>query len=113
MTTNAHYRRRPLRERAWWVMREMAVFCLDDLLLTVADGTERGAADNLRRYIRQLTHYGVLAHACQARDDRNYRLAKDLGPRAPVYRARRKQLIDTNTAQPIPKPIDATPGGQP
>lgn len=108
MTTTAHYRRRPLRERAWWVMREMAAFSLDALLLTVADGAERTAADNLRRYIRALERHGVLAHVRQKRDDTSYRLAHDLGPRAPVVRRRQRDLFDPNARRPVPQPQKET-----
>lgn len=104
MTTSSTHsrnvrRRRPLRERAWWCMREMAAFDLDELLLTVADGAERAAADNLRRYIKQLEQHGVVARMRQQRDDANrrYRLAQDLGPKPPVYRRKTHDLLDTNT----------------
>ena len=97
------HRRRPLRERAWWCMREMAAFSLDALLLTVADGAERAAAQNLRGYIRALERHGVLAHVRQKRDD-SYRLARDLGPRAPVVRRRQRDLFDPNTGHPVQLP---------
>ncbi len=99
---HAGQRRRPLRERAWWCMREMAAFSLDELLLTVADGSERSAADNLKRYLRTLTRYGVVTHL---RTQGNaYRLAKDLGPAAPVVRRRRADLLDANTGTPLQLP---------
>jgi hypothetical protein len=104
MTTGAiaiAKRCRPLRERAWWVMREMTAFSLDALLLTVAEGTERSAADNLRRYIRALERHGVLAPVRQSRDATSYQLAHDLGPRAPVYRRSRRDLYDPNAGHAI------------
>jgi hypothetical protein len=124
MTTTPHHarkhRRRPLRERAWWCMREMAAFGLDDLLLTVATGAERAAADNLRRYIRSLERHGVLAHLRQVRDDneRRWRLARDLGPSAPVLRRSTDarsgpELIDTNTQTRIEAPATAPDTSQP
>lgn len=50
-----------LRQRAWWLMRKLPRFTIDDLLFTLADGSERDAGENLRKYIRSLERVGVLA----------------------------------------------------
>lgn len=113
MTTGAISKRcSPLRERAWWVMRELAAFDLDTLLLTVAEGTERSAADNLRRYIGALARHGVLAPVRQSRDATSYLLAHDLGPRAPVYRRSRRDLYDPNAGHPVHNNNQSTPSTQ-
>lgn len=92
-------RRRPLRTRAWWLMRELASFDLDELLRTVADGSERTAADNLRRYIRALEQHQVLARLPRRSD--TWRLARDLGPAAPVWRRDADELWDANAKRPL------------
>lgn len=86
---------RPLRTRAWWVMREMAAFSLTDLLMTVADGSERTAADNLGRYVRSLERHGVLARV--RRGTEAWRLARDLGPHAPICRRTNDPVFDPNS----------------
>lgn len=90
-------RHRPLRVRAWWVMRERAAWCLDDLLRTVADGSERNAAHNLRQYIRALERAGVVARATARAELSTWRLARDLGPLAPVVQRCGVALRDPNT----------------
>jgi hypothetical protein len=91
-----HDRQRPLRVRAWWVMRERAAFSLADLLHTVADGSERNAAHNLRQYIRALEHSGVLARAYARAELAAWRLARDLGPLAPVAQRCGRAVRDPN-----------------
>lgn len=102
---------RPLRTRAWWVMRECGVFDLHELLLTVADGTERAAAENLRRYIRELGRAAVVTRA-PARPGA-WRLASDLGPIPPVARrataGRPAGLYDPNTGQWLQRAAAETP----
>ena len=93
----AHHRARyPLRSLAWWVMRERVVFCLEELLLTVADGSERQAAENLRRYIRDLGRSGLLSSV--PRLPGYWRLTRDLGPLAPIVR----RAGDRNCERPVP-----------
>lgn len=75
-------------------MRELASFDLAELLRTVADGTERTAADNLRRYIRALEQHQVIARLPRRSD--TWRLAKDVGPAAPIWRRDADELWDAN-----------------
>jgi len=49
-----------LRERAWWLMRELRKFTVADLLTTLADGSERDAHGNLGRYLSVLEQAGVV-----------------------------------------------------
>lgn len=93
-----------LRARAWWVMRERASFTLNGLLSVVARGSEADAASNLGKYVRALTRAGVLAVAGRAQPARptsngeiRYRLAKNLGAQAPVWRASRGEVYDPNS----------------
>lgn len=88
---------RPLRARAWWLMRQELEFELAELLATLSDGSERNAAKNLREYLRALRHAQVVV---QVRG-RVYRLAADLGPMAPVERRNAKApgLWDPNAGR--------------
>lgn len=83
-----------LRGRAWWLMRTTARFTLDELLLTLADGSECDAPGNLRKYLRGLERAGVLKRLKRREPGTAptspghviWRLARDLGPLAPVWR---------------------------
>lgn len=88
-------KRKPLYMRAWWVMREMVVFSLHDLLTTVADGSERTASKNLTAYLRALERSDVIT---RARHD-SWRLKRDLGPAAPCFRVGFRRLLNPNTGQ--------------
>lgn len=96
--------RPPLRVRAWWLMRQQGVFALQDLMLTIADGSERQAIASLRRYVRTLERHGIL-RGLKAPGPRRWRLVRDLGPSAPSDPRRATEpLIDTNTGHRIPAP---------
>jgi hypothetical protein len=93
-----------LRERAWWLMRTLPRFTLDDLLFTLADGGERDAAGNLRKYCRALERVGVLRRLDRRAPGRAptsnglviWRLVRDLGRQAPVWRTGMQALWDPN-----------------
>lgn len=88
---------RPLRARAWWLMRQEVEFELADLLATLSDGSERNAAKNLREYLRALRHAQVVVRV----RGRVFRLAADLGPQVPVERRDTKEpgLWDPNAGR--------------
>lgn len=95
-----------LRQRAWWVIRRHGVFTLPELLATVADGKERDAASNLGRYVTALSRAGILKQEGRARPTSptsngsiRYRLARDLGRAAPVWRQAARQVYDPNTGE--------------
>lgn len=96
-----------LRERAWWLMRELRKFTLADLLTTLADGSERDARDNLGKYLRVLERVGVLARmrrrvAGVAPTSNGYVLwwlKRDLGRLAPVWRQRQGVVFDPNAGE--------------
>ena len=101
---------RGLRERAWWVMREVPRFTLDDLLLTLVDGGQKDAPSNLQKYIHALERVGVLERL-QRRAPGNsptsnghviWRLARDLGRKAPIWRGAQQVLFDPNTGALMP-----------
>lgn len=100
-----------LRERAWWLARQLGKpFTLDDLLFTLNDRGAKDAASNLGRYLRALELAGVLQRLQRRAPGDSpksngrviWRLAQDLGPQAPVYRAGQKAVWDPNTQRLLP-----------
>lgn len=94
-----------LRQRAWWVIRKHRSLTLPELLSTLADGTERDAEGNLRKYLNALALSGIL----KREDDRQpgispkshgfyrYLLIINAGRKAPVFRAKDKTVYDPNS----------------
>lgn len=116
-------RGRPLRERcaglraqAWWVIRKRGRFTLPDLLLTLATAEHRNPEDNLKKYLARLVKVGVLEVAKERVPDGKltsnglyaYRLAKDLGPQAPIVRWRGNKVFDPNSQREL-EPLQAQP----
>ena len=107
-----------LRERSWWVIRRMHRFTLDELFLTTADGSERDAPSNLQRYISALERVGVLVRLARRMPGNTptsnghviWRLARDLGRAAPVWRAKQQVLFDPNSGALIPTLASALKG---
>lgn len=98
---------RGLRERAWWLMREMRKFTLVDLLTTLADGSESDARSNIAKYLAALEAVGVLrrVHRKVPRQTGTGRghdiwwLARDLGRAAPVARHTHREVFDPNSGE--------------
>lgn len=108
-----------LRERAWWLMREMRKFTISDLLTTLADGTERDAAGNLGKYISVLERVGVVQRmkrrvpgvAMTSNGHIVWWLKHDLGRRAPVWRQRHGVVFDPNAGGVMPFVSNTDEGG--
>lgn len=109
-----------LRERAWWVMREMKKFTVAVLLHTLADGSERDADGNLRRYLCALAKVGVVKPTARrvpgvspsSRGHVVWHLKRDLGRLAPVWRQRHGTVFDPNSGKvlaPLPTEMEVTP----
>lgn len=105
-----------LRARAWWVMRERRQFTVQGLLRIVADSRHSDAASNLGKYVRALTRAGILAEdgrepPASPTDNgvKRYRLVRNTGPRAPVWRASQGKVYDPNTG--TDHPLDAEEKG--
>jgi hypothetical protein len=95
-----------LRARAWWVMRETPRFSVTDLLAIVATGGEADAASNLGKYLRALSRAGILVEvgrkapaSLTSNGEIVYRLARNAGPKAPVWRASRGEVYDPNSGK--------------
>lgn len=90
-----------LRERAWWHLRAHQYATLRELMTTHATGHERDAETNLLKYLSALEKAGILARAGrlpakQSRGRVLWRLVLDLGPKAPVWREKSRQIYDPN-----------------
>ena len=94
-----------LRPRAWWVMRRRTSFTLQELLATLANGTERDAVGNLRQYVRALEKAGIIRReairkpgvALTSNGMLCYQLVINTGRKAPVWRVNAKTVYDPNT----------------
>jgi hypothetical protein len=99
-----------LRARAWWLMRKQVRFTLDDLLFTVAKNTEGDATSNLQKYVSALERVGVLVrlprraagNAMTSNGHVIWRLTRDLGHLAPVWRGTQQVLFDPNSGDLLP-----------
>jgi hypothetical protein len=110
-----------LRGKCWWLMRELGAFTINRLLDTYADGTEKDAHNNLRHYLLQLEAVGVVERL-ERRLPGNYsasgsgrngyvgwRLKRNLGILAPVWRDQQKVLWDPNRREIVTPVISETP----
>lgn len=85
-----------LRAKAWRYLRIKRKAGMDDLLFLVADGNEKDAEANLRRYLTALERAGVLIRTRSGwllPSDRN------TGPEAPSWNSKTKAVIDVNTGE--------------
>lgn len=100
-------RTRGIRERVWWHFRAHGMATLKELTGTHADGTESAAEINLYKYLSALEKAGVLSRCARripARQSRGlvqWKLARDLGPLAPVWRESAKTVYDPNSGEVI------------
>lgn len=86
-----------LRARAWWVMRRRGKFTLSELLHACAEGSERDAASNVGKYLRALTRAGIVRRLGRGYGNEVvYHVARDLGPKAPVWRVTAFEIFDPN-----------------
>ena len=94
-----------LRPRAWWVMRRRISFTVQELLATLADGTERDAVGNLCKYIRALEKAGIVKREAKRQAGSaltspgmlRYQLVVNAGRKAPVWRAKNNTVYDPNS----------------
>lgn len=94
----------PLRQRAWWLIRQQRTFTLHDLMTTLCDGTEKNAYISLMKYVVLLERVGVLHRLKRkapglsnlSRGHVIWRLMRDLGRIPPVARYRDTVIFDPN-----------------
>ena len=93
-----------LRGQCWWLMRELKSFTINQLLETYATGEEKDAHNNLDNYLFRLEAVGVVQRLARRLPGDAptspgcvvWRLARDLGPLAPVWRRAQKVVWDPN-----------------
>lgn len=108
-----------LRERAWWELRAQGIASLKQILITHADGSEKAADVNLYKYLLALERAGILLRqvkrlpARQSRGCVQWRLLRNLGVQAPVWRQQAQEVFDPNTGKvyPLRRAVAETAGG--
>lgn len=106
-----------MRGKCWWLMRELGTFTIDRLLETYATGEEKDAHNNLAHYLEQLEACGVVTRLSrrqpgEAQNSRGYvvwRLTRNLGLLAPVWRWREKVIWDPNRRE-VVAPVNSDTG---
>lgn len=99
-----------LRGKCWWLMRELGTFTINRLLETYATGMEKDAHNNLDNYLFRLAACGVVERLEQRQQNEVltsngcvvWRLTRNLGLLAPVWRREQKVLWDPNSEQVLP-----------
>lgn len=94
-----------LRQRAWWVLRARGTVTIPGVLSAIADGTEKAAASNIRRYFKALEYAGILTilpdrdrgKVATGQGFVRYRLVRNNGRMAPVVRQSMGEVFDPNT----------------
>ena len=106
----ARQNRPGLRAQCWWLMREIKGFTINLLLDTYADGTEKGAHNNVSHYLQHLEACGVVERLARRQPGDAltspgfvvWRLVRNLGISAPVWRSQQNVLWDPNAGQIVP-----------
>ena len=86
-----------LRTRAWNLIRIRTMWSVGDLLMALADGTEKDAERSLKRYVRALLKAGYVEQT--PRTPQLFRLVKNTGRFAPALNTPAKTLTDPNTGE--------------
>lgn len=102
--------RNTFRERAWIAMRIRRRFTIGQIVASAGREGERNARENARKYISQLCRAGFVKQllnrqpgTCMGSNGfKRFMLARDTGPRAPVYRAELQVIHDFNTGEDVP-----------
>lgn len=86
-----------LRTRVWNLIRMRSLWSVDDLLMTLADGTEKDAEKGVKRYVRALLKAGYVERT--PRNPQLFRLARNTGRLAPALNTPARTLTDANTGE--------------
>lgn len=100
----------PLRENAWKVFRLKGKASISDVRLLAAHGSEKAFESALGKYLRALERAGYLVRLPVRERNTNgsggawlrYRLERNSGPDAPVWRAKENTVYDPNTHEVTP-----------
>ncbi|MBO9421740.1 hypothetical protein J7481_19690 [Labrenzia sp. R4_2] len=93
-----------LRQRAWNAMRMGNAFTIGDLAMAASTGGEKNPEGNLQRYLNRLVRAGYLAELpvrvrgtkLTSNGFKRFRLIRDTGPIAPVFRPKKRDFFDHN-----------------
>lgn len=93
-----------MRQRAWQAMRMSGSFTIGDIAMAAAGPNDTKPEGNLQKYFRALRHAGYLIElpvraegtALTSNGFKRFRLMKDTGFTAPVYRAKEETIFDHN-----------------
>lgn len=105
-----------LRAKVWWIIRNRKRGTIEDLLRTLAEGSEKEAYGNVRQYLKGLTLVGILQVDQERQPDgkptsnglKVYRLVKDVGHKAPVLKRGGKSVLDPNSGEVLPPLAETT-----
>lgn len=99
-----------LRERAWAAMRVRKAFTVGDIVADAQRGDEMRPRDNITRYIARLKAAGFVQEEARRQPGtaigsngfKRFRLVRNAGPKAPVFREATTSVFDPNTGLDIP-----------
>ncbi len=95
--------------RAWRALRHQRKATIPELLEIAATGNEKWPAGQVGKYLKILSEHGIVAAITRRKDGiapttngfKQWVLLKDLGPKPPMWRASKRQLVDRNTGEVI------------
>lgn len=98
--------RNSLRQRAWTAMRMSGTFTIGDIVIVAARG-DLDPESNVQRYLQMLRAGGYVAEMpvrqrgthLTSNGFKRFRLIKDTGPIAPVWKSKLRSLWDHNLRQ--------------
>ncbi|QXH25106.1 helix-turn-helix DNA binding domain protein [Rhodobacter phage RcWaterboi] len=97
------------RDRVWRSMRLRGIFTIEDVVCDAVDG-EKDAINDAGRYVRILRSAGYVIEMPDRRKGtrprsngmKRFRLDRNTGPRAPLYRSKLGLVHDFNTGEDFP-----------
>lgn len=99
-----------LRQRAWNAMRMSGTFTIGDLAIAASRETDKVPEINIQKWIWALCRAGIVVElptrtrgtAPTSNGFKRFRLLKDSGPIAPIYRPAHRTVYDHNTEEELP-----------
>jgi hypothetical protein len=98
------------RQRVWSAIRMSTTFTLGELVVAAARHDDLCPESNAARYVRQLKHAGYIAEMpsrqagtrLTSNGFKRFRLVRNTGPAAPVFKPKVKTVHDFNTGEDWP-----------
>jgi len=101
-----------LRNKAWWVLRKNKNMTICEIQASICDGSEGKSTTNLRRWLNDLAKAGLFERVLikdgklTSNGSYEYRLVRDLGPKAPVVQKSKGFIYDPNSSNTLPLQSD-------